>query len=70
MSEETLGVLRGLATVLAMLAFMGVAAWAWSRQRKDSFERAARSPLEEDTVSSDEPAGRRNAAPGHSRRQS
>ncbi len=70
MSDETLGILRGLATVLAMVAFVAVAAWAWSRRRKDSFERAARSPLEEDEFSSDEPAAGGNAARGDSRRQS
>ncbi len=53
MSEETLGILRGLSTVLAMLAFVGVAVWAWSRRRKDAFDQAARSPLEEDA-----PAGK------------
>jgi cytochrome c oxidase cbb3-type subunit IV len=48
MSLETLNLLRGLGTALAMLAFMGVAAWAWSRQRRDAFDAAARLPLEED----------------------
>lgn len=70
MSEETLGLMRGLATVLAMLAFMAVAAWAWSRRRKASFERAANSPLEEDDLSSDEARRRSGAAPGDPRRQS
>lgn len=48
MSEETLGVLRGLATLFAMLAFMGVCAWAYSRKRRRRFESAAQLPLEED----------------------
>ena len=56
MSEEALGLLRGLSTLLAMLAFVGVAAWAWGRRRKDDFDRAARSPLEEDAAP--DPGGR------------
>ena len=48
MSEETLGLLRGLSTVLAMLAFVAVAAWAWSRRQQGRFDAAAQLPLEED----------------------
>jgi cytochrome c oxidase cbb3-type subunit 4 len=50
MSEETLGILRGLATLGAMLAFIGVCLWAWSRRRTGDFERAAQLPLEEDSL--------------------
>jgi cytochrome c oxidase cbb3-type subunit 4 len=57
MSEDALGVLRGIATLLAMLAFVGVVAWAWSRRRADTFEKAAQAPLEEDAP----PAGRRTS---------
>jgi cytochrome c oxidase cbb3-type subunit IV len=35
-------------TVLAMLSFLGIVAWAWSSRRKADFEAAARLPLEED----------------------
>jgi cytochrome c oxidase cbb3-type subunit 4 len=48
MSEEILNLLRGATTVLAMLAFLGVVAWAWSRRRDGEFSRAAQLPLEED----------------------
>jgi len=48
MSEETLGVLRGLATLLAMLAFVGVCVWAYSRKQRNRFDAAAQLPLEED----------------------
>jgi len=48
MSPETLGLLRGLATLFAMVAFIGVWVWAWSRKRKQKFDDAARLPLEED----------------------
>ena len=48
MTEETLNLLRGLSTVLAMLGFIAVTAWAWSRRRQEDFDRAAQAPLEED----------------------
>jgi cytochrome c oxidase cbb3-type subunit 4 len=48
MSEETLGVLRGVATLLAMIAFVGVCVWAYSSQRRNRFDAAAQMPLEED----------------------
>lgn len=48
MSPETLGLLRGLATLFAMVAFIGVWIWAWGRKRKQKFDDAARLPLEED----------------------
>lgn len=48
MSTETLNLLRGLTTVLAMLAFLAIVAWAWSHRRRDEFDRAGQLPLEED----------------------
>jgi cytochrome c oxidase cbb3-type subunit 4 len=48
MNAETLGLVRGITTVLAMLAFIGVVLWAWSRGRASRFDAAARLPLEED----------------------
>jgi len=48
MDAETLGTLRGLATLFALIAFIAVCAWAWSRRRRERFEDAARLPLEED----------------------
>jgi cytochrome c oxidase cbb3-type subunit 4 len=35
-------------TVLAMITFLGIVAWAYSSRRKDDFEAAARLPLDED----------------------
>lgn len=49
MKPETLSLLRGLGTVFAMLAFIGIVAWAWSARRKADFDAAAALPLEEDT---------------------
>jgi cytochrome c oxidase cbb3-type subunit 4 len=43
------GTLQGLATVLALLAFVGVVWWAWSGRQKLKFDEAARMPLEEDS---------------------
>jgi cytochrome c oxidase cbb3-type subunit 4 len=40
--------LRTSITVLALLAFLGIVAWAWSSRRAADFEAAARLPLEED----------------------
>jgi cytochrome c oxidase cbb3-type subunit 4 len=42
------GTWRGLATLLALLAFVGVIWWAWSGRQKRAFDEAARMPLEED----------------------
>lgn len=35
-------------TVILMIIFLGIVAWAWSRRRQNSFEEAARLPLEDD----------------------
>ena len=43
-----MGLVRGIATVLALLAFIGVVLWAYSRRRREAFRSAAALPLEED----------------------
>jgi cytochrome c oxidase cbb3-type subunit 4 len=48
MTDATLGVIRGLTTLLAMIAFVAVCVWAWSRRRRQKFDDAATLPLEED----------------------
>lgn len=48
MSEETLGILRGITTLLAMLGFIGVCLWAYSRRQQRRFDEAARLPLEDE----------------------
>lgn len=41
--------LRSAVTVLSMLVFLGIVAWAWSQRNKISFEEAAQLPfIEED----------------------
>jgi len=36
---------RGLQTVLALFAFIGVVIWAWSKRQKKSFDDAANLPF-------------------------
>lgn len=43
-----IGTLRGLWTLLALIAFVAVVWWAWSGRQRERFDRAARLPLEED----------------------
>ncbi|MCL4720700.1 MAG: CcoQ/FixQ family Cbb3-type cytochrome c oxidase assembly chaperone [Gammaproteobacteria bacterium] len=43
-----MGVLRGLATLFAMLAFIAVLAWAYGRRPRQAFREAEQLPLEED----------------------
>ncbi|ARN74745.1 cbb3-type cytochrome oxidase subunit 3 [Oceanicoccus sagamiensis] len=40
--------LRGLATVFAMIAFIGVCIWAYSKKRKADFDEAANLPFADD----------------------
>jgi cytochrome c oxidase cbb3-type subunit 4 len=40
--------IRGLALILMILAFLGIWGWAWSRNRKEGFDKASMLPLEED----------------------
>ena len=51
MSEQALGVFRGITTAFAMLAFLAVAIWAWSAKRRTDFSQAARLPLDDDEAS-------------------
>ena len=40
--------LRGLSTVLVMIAFAGICWWAFGRKRKDRFDEAANLPFDDD----------------------
>ena len=44
------GDLLGIATILAMIAFLGVCAWAWSGKRKQRFDEEARLPFADDDL--------------------
>ena len=37
--------LRIVVTVLGLVAFVGIVAWAWSRRRRKAFDEAARLPF-------------------------
>jgi len=41
--------LRSIITVLAFFAFMGIVWWAYSDRRKQTYEEAARLPLDDDS---------------------
>jgi cytochrome c oxidase cbb3-type subunit 4 len=43
-----MGLVRGIATVFALAAFVAVVAWAYGKRPREAFEEAARLPLEED----------------------
>jgi cytochrome c oxidase cbb3-type subunit 4 len=49
-----IGTLRGLLTLILMLAFLGIVFWAYSKNRKKDFEEASRLPLQEDGADSRE----------------
>jgi cytochrome c oxidase cbb3-type subunit IV len=40
--------LRSIATVISLLTFVGIVAWAWSKRNQSNFEEAARLPFNED----------------------
>ena len=40
-------------TVVAFVLFVGIVIWAFSRNRKEDFDKAAHSVLEEDTIKRD-----------------
>ncbi len=42
--------LRGITTVLALIAFLGVVVWAFSKRRKSAFDEAANLPFADDEL--------------------
>jgi len=44
------GTLQGIGTVLAMVAFVGICWWAFSRHKKKDFDEASRLPFTEDEL--------------------
>ncbi|MDO8332458.1 MAG: cbb3-type cytochrome c oxidase subunit 3 [Pseudomonas sp.] len=59
-----IGTLRGLGTLLVVIAFTCVAIWAYSSKRKASFDEAANLPFADDTEAEkrEEQASRSNNA--------
>lgn len=40
--------LRSIVTVVSLLTFLGIVAWAWSKRNQDRFDEAARLPFEDE----------------------
>jgi len=40
--------LRTIATIAALLVFLGIVIWAWSSRNKERFDEAANLPFEQD----------------------
>lgn len=48
------GTLQGIGTVLALLAFLGICWWAFSKEKKRDFDEAAQLPFVGDELASDD----------------
>ena len=46
--EFDFNILRSLVTVISLITFVGIMAWAYSRRNKDDFETAANLPFDQD----------------------
>lgn len=44
-----IGTLHGVGTLLALIAFIGICLWAYSKRRKKDFDEAANLPFADDT---------------------
>lgn len=51
--EIDINTLRGIATLLVMIAFLGVCAWAYSSKRKVAFDNAAQIPFMDGPIADD-----------------
>ncbi|HSX95679.1 MAG TPA: cbb3-type cytochrome c oxidase subunit 3 [Hydrogenophaga sp.] len=40
--------LRSAVTVISLLVFLGIVAWAWSRRNRERFDEAARLPFQDE----------------------
>jgi cytochrome c oxidase cbb3-type subunit 4 len=47
MSFIDINTCRGIITAVLLVLFVGLIAWAWSGARKDTFDAAARLPLDD-----------------------
>ena len=48
LTDQTMGVIRGILMIGLIIAFLGMWVWAWSGKRKKAFHDASMLPLEED----------------------
>ena len=53
--------LRGLFTLILMIAFVAIVVWAWSSKRRKEFDEAARLPLEDGPLADNGGAGHTTA---------
>lgn len=44
------GTLQGIGTILAMIAFIGVCWWAFSKRKKKDFDEASKLPFDRDEL--------------------
>ena len=44
------GTMQGIGTILAMIAFLGVCWWAFSKHKKKDFDEASKLPFDEDEL--------------------
>ena len=65
MTPVDIDLLRGLSTILVMIAFLGVCWWAFAPSRKKRFEEAAHLPFVEDADTSPEKETGANASSVH-----
>lgn len=52
---EFYSVFQSIWTVLVMVIFLGIVAWAWSGKNKEYFDEAARLPLDDDDDTTNQP---------------
>jgi cytochrome c oxidase cbb3-type subunit 4 len=50
MTASWIGHLYGVSILVLMGLFLGIWTWAWNRRNKDTFDAAARLPLEHDRI--------------------
>lgn len=46
----SIGTIRGLLTLVLLLAFLGMVVYVYSKRNRDAYEQAASLPLEDDAV--------------------
>ena len=51
-----INVIRSVITVLCLVVFLGIVAWAWSGKRKEAFDAAAILPFADDDAGHDSPS--------------
>ena len=58
--ELDINTLRGLATVLCMLAFVAITLWAYSDRKRKDFDEAANLPFADEPPTADPKSGSNN----------